>query len=109
MCADASLKVESIPQAKEACKKDAACMADLRARVYASVKFRFYNLVERSGVLLKAGASEDTVAQFAVFAEEKKQDFNAATTLPARVKIVEQVQQEWKAFKRKAVAEIRAK
>ncbi len=105
-CVRSALKLESLSQEKQRCANDADCLKDFRSRVRASVKFRFYNLVERSGVFLKHGASEGAVAQFAAFAEQKKQEFNTAKTIEERIKIVEQVREEWKAFKQRALQEI---
>lgn len=74
------------------------CLADLRAKTYPYITFRFYDLEERAEGLRELGAPLDLVVKFVVAAEQAKQDFNVAHSKAERIAIIRLVQAEWRAF-----------
>ncbi len=108
-CARKALGVSSVRESIAACNGDSRCIGPARSVAFALVKFRFYDLEERSGVFWKAGASEATVLDLVAALEQLKVDFNNAKTNGERTQVVLQVRSAWREFKAKAVAEILAK
>lgn len=76
----------------------AACLQALRGKVYAMVKFRFYDLEDRAEDLFARGASTDRIGTFVSYMETEKLAFNQAGTKDERLAIVRDVQAHWKAF-----------
>ena len=96
----------SVRDEKIKCLGD-ACREELRQRVYSLVKFRLYSLEDKASKLLRKGVSEDTVAQFISEMEQKKAEFNAATSLEARKKVLQGAARLWNDFKLEAYKQVR--
>ncbi len=97
--------VSDIPAAVKKCaalKRSASrlsCRNDLRAGVAAMVKFRFYDLEQRAEYLASEGeVALSSVADLDTTIETKKQAFNRAKTLAAKLQIVRQVRAAWSTF-----------
>ncbi len=93
----------TVPELVRACqtKPDAerlACLQDLRDKVHAMVKFRFYDLEERAEDLFDKGVGSDRIGEFVSFMESEKLKFNQAKTKDERIAIVVAVRERWKAF-----------
>lgn len=75
------------------------CISNLREKAFDLVKFRFYDLEERAEKLKDKGvASEDDVVKLVAALEEKKIEFNNASTISEKKKIILDVRQIWKDF-----------
>ena len=98
-CLQETLHLKSIEDEKRACAGDTACVQDLRMKVYALIKFRFYDLEERAeelyedGVITKSQAT-DIIARL----EEQKIKFNAATTKQQRQDSIVETKLVWQEF-----------
>lgn len=75
-----------------------ACKIELKEKVFAMIKFRFYNLAERAEKMAKRGASREPIADFQTLVETKKQEFNAATSKEERRKLILDVRAAWREF-----------
>lgn len=83
------------------------CLIDLQDRVYQLIKFRFYELEERSEELAERGANIDEVTDFIVLIINKKSEFNAATTTDQRRQAIIDVRDGWNTFLTKVTPDIR--
>jgi len=87
-----------------------ACLNNLRAKAYGIIKFRLYNLEERAESLMDKGLiSEELAVNFITALELKKVEFNEATSLAARKKVLEDVKVLWEAFRQEAMKQIAEK
>ncbi len=82
------------------------CLVDLQDRVYQLIKFRFYELEERSEELAERGANLDDVADFIVLIINKKSEFNSATTTEQRSQAIIDVRDGWHTFLTKVTPDI---
>lgn len=109
-CARGVLKLrENVAEERQACdpKAATACRTAIRDKVYDLIKFRFYELEQRAEALGARGAHLDTIADFVTTAEQKKQDFDAATTTAARRQIILDIRQAWQTFMATAKTQIK--
>ncbi len=75
------------------------CILQLRDRVDAIVKFRIYNLEEKTQRLLEKGLVDaDTATDFVAAMEQQKQNYNDAKTVEEKKAVVRGVQKLWKEF-----------
>lgn len=74
------------------------CLTDLQDRVYQLIKFRLYELEERSEELAERGANIDDVTNFIVLILNKKGEFNVATTTDQRRQAILDVRDGWNTF-----------
>ena len=84
------------------------CILQLRDKVDTVVKFRLYNLEEKSERLKDRGVSEELVVDFVSLIEQKKQEYNQATTAEQKKAIVREVKELWQSFITKAKAQVKA-
>lgn len=82
------------------------CLTDLQDRVYQLIKFRFYELEERSEELAERGANLDDVTDFIVLILNKKSEFNSATTTDQRRQAIIDVRDGWNTFLTKVTPDI---
>ncbi len=88
--------LSNIPALRTACANNSACLDNLRAEVYGFVKFRIYNLEEKSEKLWGKGyLSQTETVSFIEGLEIKKQAFNNATTVDDKIAVIKQMQQDW--------------
>ena len=87
--------------------EQSACKNETKEKVFAIIKFRFYDLEERAEKLAEKGVSLQTVADFENTIEAKKQAFNQAQTFEERKQIILDVRQAWQEFVSKARAELK--
>lgn len=97
-CAKKVLSLADIAEEKAKCK-DAACLDNLRGKVFDLVKFRIYNLEYKAQEM--KGAGEYLVVDFIAAAEQKKIEFNSAS-LEQKKNIVKDVITLWQDFVSKA-------
>ncbi len=76
----------------------AACKAAVKDKVFAMIKFRFYDLEERAERLAERGADLEAVADLEALIEEQKQKFNSAKTMAERRQIILSVRNAWRDF-----------
>ena len=75
------------------------CISDVREKVFNVIKFRFYDLEERAEKLLEEGrVSQEDVVLLVSKLEEKKVEFNNASTTAQKRAIILEVRQIWKEF-----------
>ncbi len=111
-CANTVLKISTVPiqdQVKDCklSKDQSACMNQLREKVFYMVQFRFYDLEQRAEDLFYKGVSNETIADFDIIVETKKQAFNSATTDAERRQIILDVRKAWQDFVNKAKDQIK--
>ena len=83
------------------------CKRELKDKAFDLIKFRFYDLEQRAEALGERGADLEVVADFVATIEQKKQEFNAATTKQERRQIILDVRQAWNDFIKKVKDQIR--
>ncbi len=77
----------------------AQCISDVREKVFNVIKFRFYDLEERAEKLLEEKkVSQDDVVSLVSKLEEKKVEFNNASTIAQKRAIILEVRQIWREF-----------
>jgi len=74
------------------------CLNELEDKVFALVKFRVYDLEERAEELLEEGASEEAVINLVAKLEEKKLEFNDASTIEDKKNVIKAVRNIWQDF-----------
>ncbi len=78
------------------------CVQKFKESAYDLIKFRFYDLEERAEKLKERGlASESDVVELVTALEEKKIEFNNASTVREKKRIILEVRQLWKEFIKK--------
>ena len=78
------------------------CVQELKDKSYDLIKFRFYDLEERAEELKEKGvANEDDVVELVAALEEKKIEFNNASTIKEKKRIILEVRKIWKDFVKK--------
>ncbi len=93
------LDIKNINKQKEACKNSATCLSSLRKNVYSLIKFRLYDLEERAEELIEKNiTTREQAAVIIIALEEKKLEFNKATTKEQRKQIIQDVKVLWKGF-----------
>jgi len=103
-CAKRALKLETIQEEKETCDKltgqeKSICVKEIKNKVYNIIKWKFYDLEERAEDFMKRGfVDEESVLNLIVKLEQKKIEFNEATTKEERKNIILDVRNDWKEF-----------
>ncbi len=98
-CARGALALgPDVAAAATQCGGDQTCIAALRDKVYALVRFRFYDLEERAEDTYYHGITIDQIASFVVTVEQKKIDFTNATSAAERRQIILDVRDAWQTF-----------
>lgn len=83
---------------KQSCK-DAACVATLKKKSYALIKFAFYDLEERAEGLYKKGfISKEKAAEIIAKLEEQKIAFNKAASKEQKKQVILETKNLWKEF-----------
>ncbi len=91
----------------QASQNPTACMAVAKENAHYMAKFRIYNLENEAEKLVSRGVSEETVADFIVELEQRKAEFNSATTKEGKQEALKGAQADWQEFKKKAVDEVK--
>jgi len=103
-CAKRATKLETIQEEKETCNKltgqeKSTCVKEIKNKVYNIIKWRFYDLEERAEDFMHRGlVDEESVSNLIVNLEQKKIEFNEATTKEERKNIILDVRDDWKEF-----------
>lgn len=85
---------------RSACGDNSTCVDDLRAKVFTYVKFRIYNLEEKSEELWEKGIlTKDETVSFIEKMEIKKQKFNNATSVDDKKAVIKEIQKDWQSLK----------
>jgi len=93
------LDLKNIKDQKDACKNNSACLSSLRKNVYSLIKFRLYDLEERAEELIEKGIiTTEQAADIISALEEKKLEFNKATTKEQRKQVIQDVKLLWREF-----------
>jgi hypothetical protein len=104
------LQIATIQQAKLDCKGNQTCLNELKEKVFTLIKFRFYNLEYKAQeIMRKYNISESTVVNFISSIENKKQEFNSASSIEEKKRIVQDVINLWRQFIDQVKSEIRSK
>jgi hypothetical protein len=104
------LQIATIQQAKLDCKGNQTCLNELKEKVFTLIKFRFYNLEYKAQeIMRKYNISESIVVNFISSIESKKQEFNNATSIEEKKRIVQDVMNLWRQFIDQVKSEIRSK
>jgi len=111
-CVKQEFKLGNIAETKATCDQKsatakAACIKDLREKVYNLVKFRFDDLEERAEELEEKGVSRDSVVELVTALETKKLEFNDKITIEEKKQVILSVRDEWKTFVQKAREEMK--
>ncbi|MCL6089162.1 MAG: hypothetical protein M1530_03295 [Candidatus Marsarchaeota archaeon] len=83
-----------------------ACVAAVRARVFADASFRLGNLEEKAARLAAYNVSNSTIAEFVLKIEELKLKFIAAESVPAKKEVLREAQKAWEEFLKAARGEV---
>ncbi len=83
-----------------------ACVAAVRARVFADASFRLGNLEEKAARLSAYNVSNSTIAEFVLKMEELKLKFIAAESVPAKKEVLREAQKAWEEFLKAARGEV---
>jgi hypothetical protein len=104
------LQIATIQQAKLDCKGNQTCLNELKEKVFTLIKFRFYNLEYKAQEIMeKYNIDESIVVNFISSIENKKQEFNSATSIEEKKQIVQDVMNLWRQFIDQVKSEIRSK
>ncbi|MBI2145738.1 hypothetical protein HYU22_00160 [Candidatus Woesearchaeota archaeon] len=99
MCLKSLLHVSNIAEQKQACGQRESCRDDLKEKVYALIKFRFYDLEERVEELYEDGTiTKSQATEMIATLEEQKIKFNAATSKQQRRDIILETKSSWQEF-----------
>lgn len=77
-------------------KEKAACIAEMKQKLFSMIKFRMYDLSERAEELLEHEVDAARVADFVFVAEASKQKLNGAKTFARRRQAIDDVRVAWK-------------
>ncbi|MBI2970822.1 MAG: hypothetical protein HYY37_00205 [Candidatus Aenigmarchaeota archaeon] len=102
-CVREQVSLGSFGEEKTAClvkspSEKGQCIRSLREKLYAVIKFRFYDLEERAEEYLEKGADVGVVTDFVTSVEIMKQEFNKADTAEKRRGVILRVRDVWKEF-----------
>ncbi len=93
------LNILDIEKHKQYCGQGAACLIDLRRKVYALIKFSFYDLEERTEDLYKDGKiTRQQAVEIISQLEVEKMNFNQATSKQQRQQIIKGTKDIWRDF-----------
>ena len=70
----------------------------MRDKVYALIKFRFYDLSERAEEARDQGVALESTVALVSAREQTKQDFNRATTYAKRRALIGRARSDWQKF-----------
>lgn len=98
-CLRQVLGIKYINEEKESCANNDKCINILRKKVYALIKFRFYDLEERAEELYEDGKitkekAVDIISQL----EQQKVKFNTANSKEQRKQVILDTKELWKNF-----------
>ncbi|MBI2664167.1 hypothetical protein HYX10_02390 [Candidatus Woesearchaeota archaeon] len=91
---------ESIAADVAGCGSDALCIAAVADKVHSLAKFRLYNLEWKAEYLVEEGISvnHELLVDLVVNLELKKQEYNAAETIPDKIGVLRAAQRIWQKF-----------
>lgn len=98
-CLKRILNLKDIKEEKQSCNNNPSCSLSLKKNVYALIKFRFYDLEERTEGMYKKGLiSKEKAADLIASLEEKKIAFNQANSKEERKQIIIDTKTMWNNF-----------
>ena len=112
-CVKRAIRLETIQEEKEKCnaltgENKSVCVREIKNKNYDLIKWRFYDLEERSEDFMMRGlADKESVIDFIVKTEGNKIKFNEAGSKEERKNIILDVRDDWKELVKKIMENAR--